>query len=398
MSVDRFREIRLGDVAEVRHTISAADVESFVRITGDDNPVHVDDAFAQSAGLGGRVVHGMLTASFISTVIGTRLPGPGALWYEQHVRFLRPVRAGETIRVRATVKQKSEAQRILVLETVVFDGQDRRVLEGEAKVKVLRPREEQEAVSIQEERKGAVVVSGGGRGIGAAIAGELAGAGYPVVVNYVQGEATARKVVQEIVAAGGQALPFQADVRDRKMVEGMVARAVAEYGGLAGVVNNACPRIVHREFGELTWPDFEPHVEVQLRGAFNMVQAALGAMLERQAGVVVNIASIFADGAPPTRVMPYTMAKAALVAFTRSLAVEYGPKGIRVNCVSPGMTETELLADVPERTRTVTRVQTPLRRLATPADIAGVVAFLFSDKAAHVTGQNLRVCGGLVMA
>ena len=106
MSVDRFREIRVGDVAEVQRTISAADVEAFVRMTGDDNPVHVDDAFARAAGVGGRVVHGMLTAAFISTVIGTRLPGPGALWYEQHVRFLRPVRIGETIRVRATVKQR----------------------------------------------------------------------------------------------------------------------------------------------------------------------------------------------------------------------------------------------------------------------------------------------------
>jgi 3-oxoacyl-[acyl-carrier protein] reductase len=281
---------------------------------------------------------------------------------------------------------------------VVLDSQERRVIEGEAKVKVLRPREEREASGAPRGRLGAVVVSGSSRGIGAAIARELAGNGYPVVVNYVKGEDAARAVVDDIVAAGGQALACQADVRDETTVERMVARAIGEYGALAGVVNNACPPIAHREFGALAWTDFATHVDVQLRGAFNVVHAALPAMVERQAGVIVNIGSIFADNVPPVKVMPYSVAKAALAAFTKALAVEYGPKGIRVNCVSPGMTETDLSADVPERTKAVTRVQTPLRRLATPADIAGVVAFLFSDKAAHVTGQNVRVCGGIVMA
>ena len=97
-------------------------------------------------------------------------------------------------------------------------------------------------------------------------------------------------------------------------------------------------------------------------------------------------------------VPPSAIAKSALVTFARALAVEFGPQGIRVNCVSPGMTETDLIADMPERAKTLARVQAPLRRLAMPEDVAGAVAFLFSDKARHITGQNIRVCGGIVMA
>ena len=129
----------------------------------------------------------------------------------------------------------------------------------------------------------------------------------------------------------------------------------------------------------------------------NLCQACLPLLLEQGSGCIVNIGSIYADNVPPLKLAHYTMAKAALAALTRSLAAEYGPKGIRVNTVSPGMTSTDLIADVPEKVKMVTKMQTPLRRLAEPRDIAGVVAFLFDPRARHITGHNLRVAGGVVM-
>ena len=399
MNADRFETIREDEEAELLHTITPHDLETFVQLTGDDNPIHVDETFAATTTFRKPIVHGMLTASFISTMIGTKLPGLGSVWYEQSLRFLSPVRVGEKIRVWAKVRHKSPAQRILTLETHVFGEDGRKVIEGEAKVKMLKPEipeKSKNPVSPAEER-GAVVISGAGRGIGAAIARELAAAGHGVVVNYRQSAAEAQAVVDEIIAAGGRAVAVQVDVSRRREVDRMADLAVREFGYLDGLVNNASPGIDHKAFAEIQWTDIQAQIDVQIQGAFNLCQAVLPALLERGGGSIVNIGSILADDVPPEKVLPYVLTKAALASFSRSLAVETGPKGVRVNLVSPGMTSTDLIADLPEKAKMVQKARTPLRRLATPEDIAGVVAFLFSEKARHITGENLRVCGGSVM-
>jgi 3-oxoacyl-[acyl-carrier protein] reductase len=285
----------------------------------------------------------------------------------------------------------------VVLETVVFGERGRRVVEGEAKVKVLKPETKREK-TMEEGQRGAVIISGGSRGIGAAIARELAAVGHPVVVNFVGNGADAETLVREIEGNSGQAIAFQADVTAKRAVDEMVEFALSKFRFLSGVVNNASGRIEPLGFDELSWDAFQRHIDVQIKGSFCMVQAALAHLLARQDGVIVSIASVVADNVPPAKWMPYNVAKGALVTFSRCLAAEYGPKGVRFNCVSPGMTMTDLIADVPEKVKMVTKMQTPLRRLAVPEDIAGTVAFLFSDKARHITGQNIRVCGGIVMA
>ncbi len=140
---DNFDEISVGDEAEIIHRITSDDLETFVSLTGDDNPIHVDEDYASQTMLGRTIVHGMLSASFISTLIGTKLPGRGALWYEQHTRFVEPVHVGETIHVCARVKQKSSALRLMILDVVVYNDEKRRVVECEAKVRVLKPLESQ---------------------------------------------------------------------------------------------------------------------------------------------------------------------------------------------------------------------------------------------------------------
>jgi 3-oxoacyl-[acyl-carrier protein] reductase len=338
----------------------------------------------------------MLTASFISAVVGTKLPGPGSLWYEQSLRFLSPVRIGETIRVNARVIHKSIAQRILVLQTNVVGEDGRTVIEGEAKVKVVKA--ENAVLQHEDTDKGAVIVTGASRGIGAAIAKELAASGFAVIVNYSQSQEQAEEVVRSITAGEGRAMAFKADVTDSAAVQRMVNSARESYRHVAGVVNNAISRITIVDFEKCSWSDIQEALDVQIKGAFLICQAVLPDFLRTGHGVIVNIGSINSDNVPPTRMLPYNLAKASLVSFSKSLAVELGPKGILVNCVSPGMTQTDLIADMPEKSKMLAKMQTPNKRLGLPEDVAGVVGFLFSEKARHLAGQNIRVCGGAVMA
>ena len=393
MSEDRFDEFQVGDEAEISHLVSAGDVETFAGLTGDDNPLHMDEAYADTTTFGGRVVHGMLTASFISTIIGTKLPGPGALWYEQTLRYLSPVRIDERIRIRARVLRKSSGLRTLVLETIVLGGDGRTVIEGEAKVKVLPPTESK----MTDGKKGTVIISGGSRGIGAAVAEELSGAGFPVVIGYASSESRAAAIRDGIGAAGGRAEIFRADVRMLDEIEALVRFADEVSGDVAGVVHCASPPPEGPAFEALEWEAVQEHLDVQVRGAFHLCKAVLPHLRERGRGSIVNIASVVADNVPPVGWLPYTLAKSALISFTRSLAAELGPPGIRVNCVSPGMTQTNLIAGLSEKSKLVAKMQAPLRRLATPEDVAGAVGFLFSEQAAHITGENLRVCGGASM-
>jgi 3-hydroxybutyryl-CoA dehydratase len=128
-------QLSVGMTEEVAHTVSVADIVDFARISGDDNPVHLDEAYAASTPFKGRIAHGMLTAAFISAVLGTRLPGPGCIYLSQSLAFKAPVRPGETVKTRVTVKAMVPERRRVTLETVCRVG-DTVVLEGEATVMV----------------------------------------------------------------------------------------------------------------------------------------------------------------------------------------------------------------------------------------------------------------------
>ena len=391
-----FAAIALGDQATLVKHITTEDVARFVALTGDDNPLHVDRAYAERTPLKDVVVHGMLGASFISTLIGTRLPGEGALWISQSFEFLLPVRLDDALTISVTVREKHDRERLLTLEARILNQHRQVVLTGHGQVKLLEPTP-LEGPPVGAGRTRVAIVTGGAGGIGRAICARLAAEGFKVLVNYRSSAARAHALVDDIVAAGGEALAVQADVAIAVEAQALVERAVAAWGPVTLLVNNAAPRIAPLGFDDLEWGDLSGHLDVQLKGAFLLAKAVVPGMKAGGYGRIVNVTSQVVDGSPTPTWTAYAVGKSALATFARYLAAELGPAGITVNNVAPGMTDTALIGDIPEKARLIVARQTPLRRLAGPQDVAGAVAFLASDDAGHITGETLRVNGGLVM-
>jgi len=411
--IDQFN---VGDKAEFKHIITEKDVQKFIEITGDDNPVHTDSAFAKRTAMKKVVVHGMLSASFISTIIGKYLPGDGALWVSQSLNFLSPVKIGDELTVYAEVLKKHTKQNLLAIKVEIRNQHKQIVVEGESQVKILEIEEpgveipsekgqppiipELEALEIKRPlkiEKNVVLITGASRGIGAATAVYLAKKGYCVAINYCRDRTGAEEVMKRIEENNGRAIICQADVTNPDAVKGMVSKIIEKYGTVTALVNNATSEIAPQDFNVLEWTDIQAHIDVQLKGAFNCIKAVLNEFLKNKSGAVVNLGSIASDNVPPSKWTGYTLVKSALQSFTKSLALEFGPKRIRFNIVSPGMTNTGLIYDVPEKVRLMLAMQTPLRKLAEPDDIARAIAFLLSEEARHITGETLRVCGGQVM-
>jgi 3-oxoacyl-[acyl-carrier protein] reductase len=247
-----------------------------------------------------------------------------------------------------------------------------------------------------------ILVTGASRGIGAAIARAFAAEGGFVVVNYLRNEAAAEAVVAECKAAGGDAWAIRADVGDAAQVQAMVAQIQLELGRIDVLVNNAFAPYrfdpeQRKRYWETDWTDYQAQFEGAVRTTHQVTQAVLPGMRQRAQGSIINLASDLVER-PVVPYHDYATAKSALVGFSRNLAAELGPLGIRVNCVAPGLVyPTDASRATKEDVKEAIVAQTPLRRIARPEDVAGPVLFLASDWSRFVTGQVLVVDGGLVM-
>jgi 3-oxoacyl-[acyl-carrier protein] reductase len=242
---------------------------------------------------------------------------------------------------------------------------------------------------------GTALVSGASRGLGAVIAGRLAADGWPVAVNYRSGRERdeAGQVVEDILARGGTAVAFAADVTDEAAVAALVSQAADQLGPVDVLVVNATGPQPVVPVEELTWQDHLDQLLFFVKSPTLLVRAVLPGMKERGRGRIIQIGSdIFERGLPG--MSAYVAAKGAQLGLTRSWARELGPFGITVNYVAPGWIPVERHADSPPDSVRRYRDEVPLGRMGVPDDIAAAVSFLASDAASFITGERLTVNGG----
>lgn len=242
-------------------------------------------------------------------------------------------------------------------------------------------------------RKGCGIITGASRGIGAAIAAELARGGLPVVINYSRDEKSALTIREQIIKNGGNAVVCQCDVADRNSVDEMTALAVREFGAVHTLVNNAGISDI-KLFTDITPDEWRKMESVNLDGVFNCCQSVLPHMIHEKFGRIINISSVWGVYGASCEVH-YSALKAGVIGLTKALAKEVAPSGITVNAIAPGCIMTDMLkAECDEETLRQLAQDTPVGRIGTPSDVAKAAAFFSSEDQSFITGQVLGVDGG----
>jgi 3-oxoacyl-[acyl-carrier protein] reductase len=242
------------------------------------------------------------------------------------------------------------------------------------------------------------LVTGSSSGIGRATAEALAANGARVAINFHRNETGASEARAQITAAGGSAIVIQADVTRASEVQALVEQTVAEFGPIDILVNNAGSLVERLKILELSEERWDEVIDLNLKSAFLCCRAVAGSMMERQAGAIINVSSIAGRNGGALGSIHYSTAKGGVITFTKGLAKELGPYGVRVNAVSPGVIDTPYHEQFssPEMMKTYAGM-IPFGRIGTPREVANVICFLASDAASYLAGETIEINGGMFM-
>lgn len=238
------------------------------------------------------------------------------------------------------------------------------------------------------------LVTGSSRGIGREIARALARDGFAVAIHYRQCQEQAQRLLREL-REKTIAIAFQADIADVSQVSNLVSFVFDQFGHLDVLVNNAAIS-QQKLLTDVSPSEWDTMMQTNLSGVFYATQSVLPAMIDQKSGSIINVSSMWGQVGASCEV-PYSTAKAGIIGFTKALAKEVGPSGIRVNCIAPGVIDTDMNAALDEQALAQLKEETPLGRLGRAEDVAELAAFLASDKASFITGQVLGVNGGLII-
>ena len=266
----KFHSIKVGDKAEIKHKITEVDITRFVDLTGDDNKMHTDKEFTANTSYKKPVIHGMLGASFISTVIGTKLPGDGALWYSQNLEFLLPVRVGDTLKISVTVIKKFNSTKTIELQTDIYNQNRQQVTTGTARVKIVEQKK-YPGKKLKNDSKSVLVIGGTG-GIGSATCLQLSEEGFDVAIHYYNNSKKAEKLRKEIIKNGQKSVVVSGDLYDLDNIKDLKLQSERGIGKISVIINCATIPIHTVKFDNLEWYDIQEQFDINVKCSYNLIK------------------------------------------------------------------------------------------------------------------------------
>lgn len=403
-----FDELQIGDSAELGCVLTQRDIELFAVVSGDVNPAHLDPGFAERSRFHGVIGHGMWGGALISAVLGTRLPGPGTIYLGQELRFKRPVRPGDAITARVTVRELHADRGIAVLDCECINQFGETVIHGSAEV--LAPRERVEwnpqrlpSASLHQGgpdpldltgKRGLVVGIANDQSIAYGCAHAMAAAGAELAVTYLN--AKAEPHVRPLAEALGAPLILPCDVREPGQLESVFAAIERDWGRLDFVLHSIAfaPREdLHGRVVDASAAGFAQAMDVSCHSFLRM--AKLAEPLMREGGTLLTV-TFYGSSRVVEHYNLMGPVKAALESAVRYVAAELGPKGIRAHAISPGPIRTRAASGIDRFDELLAEAATsvPARQLADIGDVGQLARYLVSDAAKRITGTVIPVDGG----
>ncbi len=344
----------------------------------------------------------LLATLLFSTFVGICIPGRYATFINFSATFNKQIKLNNKYKIIGNVAFKSQSTSTLVENISLQDLESNQNIyaSGKINVKVNEPPIKMPTIEFLKNSKldlglkdKIVLITGGSRGIGETMAKLFSLYSAKVFINYFQGKEDANRIVNEITNNGGEAFAIQADVSDREQVNRMITMICDKFNRVDILVNNAVRNFSPVSFLELTWDEIQKDIDITIKGAFNCCQLVIPIMIKNKCGKIINITTVATD-IPPANQTKYVVSKSALVGLTRCMAVEFAKHNIQVNMVTPSFVETDLTKHVSKIFVDKMIADTPMKRNATPGDVANAVIFLASSMAQFTTGQRIVLSGG----
>tara|TARA_B100001057_G_scaffold335609_1_gene336324 strand:- start:4997 stop:6184 length:1188 start_codon:yes stop_codon:yes gene_type:complete len=385
----------------LKRKITKKDIKIFSNLSGDKNPIHIDQEYSKKMGFGKIVAHGMLSETFISAIIGNNLPGPGSLWAEKNIKFLKIVREGDIVILKSEIIEIHETNNLAIVEIkafnqfkeLVFDSINKIILPKNAKVKKNQNskkkvinKELKKEINV---KKNLAIIIGASGGIGIEVTKKLLKKNFDVIAFYN----SSFKDLKKIKTSNKNLSYFNLNLKSKKSLEKCLN--IIKKNHPTHFINCFSPKIYPINFDKITDQDFDHYFDKSLINIFLIIKECVKRFKLVRRGNIIDISSIYLK-LPELNLLPYITFKGSMSAMIKSLSAELASYNIRANTVMAGVTDTQQISDMSYKQKLLLAAKTPLQRIAKPVDIANVVYFLSSNESEFITGSSIDVNGGII--
>jgi 3-oxoacyl-[acyl-carrier protein] reductase len=385
-SIYSINDWKEGDSRSIVHKFTADDVKVFSELTGDKNPLHTDNNFASTTAAGGQVVHGMLAASFVSTLIGEEIPGHGALWNDFQINWRKMIRINDNIKFTATISSINFSLETINLDITGVGLENNLVyLNGTARVSIMSKKKMINSPVLKDKK---ILVTGASGVLGSSVCRLLSNNGAELIL---WGRSEKKLELLSAELKDSVLKTICCDLIDKDVVKKQSKKVFSSFE-IYGIIHTAAaPLLLIDSASEDSLEELRKHMEVEVFSLQRLV-ADFKQNLSIDEGFITAILSEAVFDSPPANMSAYVTAKTALWGMMKTYAKELGVYGVRCNSVSPGLMETPYSSEISIRAKKIEEATNPLRRICSPEDVAQAILFLATSS--FINGANLPLTGG----